>query len=69
MSEGDIVKYRGKLYFFEPFGNSCFLYDKEDEIGRPYLKQFEVGLTQVYRPTQEELAAFYKERGIRCCDG
>lgn len=67
--EGSIVKYRGQLFYFEPFGYRCFLYDNADEIGRPFLSRFQSCVAHVYRPTEEELDAFYAKRGETrsCC--
>lgn len=30
---GDIVSYKGELYFFQPNGTQCYLYEYYDEVG------------------------------------
>ena len=33
LKRGDLVEYEGKLYYFQPNGNSCFLYERLEDVG------------------------------------
>jgi len=30
---GDLVEYRGELYYYQPNGGNCFLYEREEDVG------------------------------------
>ena len=36
---GELVGYNGKPYYFQPYGTSCFLYERPEHVGYPDLSQ------------------------------
>lgn len=44
---GDQVYYKGKIYWFQPNGSSCYLYENEVDIGYPSRKVFAPRKTSV----------------------
>lgn len=57
-SRGSIVKFRGKLYYFQPNGTACYLYRYESNIGRPERACHRPGRLNVLKPTDSEIAKF-----------
>ena len=37
---GSPVFYKGKKYYYQPIGNSCYLYDNKEDVGKIHLKKY-----------------------------
>lgn len=59
-SRGCLVRYRGELFYFQPMGSACYLYDHADEVGRPQFRRYYPGKKQVYQPDKEQIAHFLR---------
>lgn len=57
LQRGDLVTYRGKCYYIQPNGTSCYLYGAFDDLGFSSRALFQPALRSVRRATREELAS------------
>jgi len=48
---GDIVSYGGRAYYFQPNGNSCYLYLRKEDIGKTSLASFVPRRTALSAPS------------------
>lgn len=55
---GDVVKYRGRLYFFQSNGTSCYLYEYRDIVGLVARSSCQTSRANISRPN-EGAARFY----------
>src|SRR5271155_261854 len=44
---GDLVYYCGTHFYFQPNGNTCFLFDKREHVGKTYMAAFTPKITAV----------------------
>ena len=58
---GDLVCYRSKVYYYQPNGQSGYLYDHKKDIGNTNRVAFNVGCKQLSKPTQKDIEYFNKE--------
>ena len=71
---GDVVLYRGKAYYFQGNGMSCYLYDRKDQFGmiqkarhcpsRRSVTKAPLGTTVIYIPTPEEIKLIEDDMGL-----
>jgi len=54
-SGGDLVFYRNDIYYFEPAGNTCYLYKKRDDIGNKKLASHAPSRRSIRKPTRNEM--------------
>ncbi len=58
---GDLVCYRSKVYYYQPNGQSGYLYDHKKDLGNPNRATFNIGFKQLCNPTQKDIEYFNKE--------
>jgi hypothetical protein len=61
-SRGDLVQYRGYLYYYQPNGNFCYLYSHKEYVGRPTYATHAPGKKQIFKPTDDEIKTFLKNK-------
>ena len=55
LKRGDAVVYNGHLYYFQPNGSSCFLYEKLEDVGKKEKKVFSPSKAKVQRATLQQV--------------
>lgn len=58
---GDLVRYANQTYYFQPNGNSCYLYDYKENIGTPQLAAHAVRRSAILPSVEEE----EEEEGVK----
>lgn len=56
-SRGDIVSYAGFLFYYEPNGDGCFLYQRKEDVGRASLVVLSPRRNNVQFPPDPEAKA------------
>lgn len=56
---GGLVIYRGHVYYFQPNGNSCHLYDRLEDVGHRVRAAHSTSQKVVQEPTDEDIQNFF----------
>jgi len=56
-ASGDLVSYKGGVFYFQPNGSSCYLYKNRDDIGNRDLAAYTPARRSIKKPTPAEIAA------------
>jgi hypothetical protein len=55
---GDVVAYRGYLYFYQPNGTFCYLYHNSEDLGCTKKKALKAHYSSVTQPSAHEKSMF-----------
>lgn len=63
-TRGRLASYRGSLYYFQPNGSSCYLYEFAEDFGERQRAAFTLAPWNLEEPTHEQLEKFKEQQKV-----